>query len=389
MPLPDIPVVAGKPAAAADFPRRILVCVTGLTPQVVTETVYALVTRQPPWIPTDVHVLTTVTGARHAREQLLPAGEGQFSRLCADYGLSGIRFDDSQVHTLADAAGRPLDDIRSPADNMAMADAILARIAGFAADPHCALHVSLAGGRKSMGFFAGYALSLYGRPQDRLSHVLVSEGFETNREFFYPPPQPRTLTGRDGERLDTADARIDLAEIPFVRLRDRLPRELLAGGSFAAAVAAAQRLESPHLTLDLENRRILCGGQAIALSDVNFAIYAWHVQRRMHLAEPAVVLAQFNAVGSPLRRELAEFGYRLHSNPMSAQAQRWEECRWDDDHIDFSQWLSVRRARINQAIRQVLGSAGVRVYGIATERTTGRQSCHRLRLAREHIEILG
>ena len=35
------------------YPRRILLCVTGLTPQILTETLYALaVQRQPPFVPT-------------------------------------------------------------------------------------------------------------------------------------------------------------------------------------------------------------------------------------------------------------------------------------------------------------------------------------------------
>ncbi|MBP6582128.1 MAG: hypothetical protein KA204_01445, partial [Chromatiaceae bacterium] len=46
------------------FPRRILLAVTGLTPQVVTETLYALaMERQPPFIPTEIHLLTTAEGA--------------------------------------------------------------------------------------------------------------------------------------------------------------------------------------------------------------------------------------------------------------------------------------------------------------------------------------
>jgi len=48
-----------------EHPRRILLMVTGRTPQVVTETLYALsVKRDPPFIPTEVHLVTTAEGAR-------------------------------------------------------------------------------------------------------------------------------------------------------------------------------------------------------------------------------------------------------------------------------------------------------------------------------------
>ena len=263
-----------------DFPRKILVCVTGLTPQVVTETVYALAKSDPPWVPTEVHVLTTVTGAQRARLLLLADDRDQFGALVRDHELDGIRFDASHIHVLEDAAGRPLDDIRTQADNLATADAILAKVAHFAADPNCAIHVSLAGGRKSMGFFAGYALSLYGREQDRLSHVLVSPAFETNPEFFFPPLKPRVLISRSGEPVSTADAQIELADIPFVRLRDNLPAELDGGGRFVEAVAAAQRMaQPPRLILHTSERVIVCAGKQIGLSPVRFAVYAWHAQR--------------------------------------------------------------------------------------------------------------
>lgn len=45
------------------YPRRLLVAVAGLTPQVVTESVYALATQPEPFIPTEVHLITTQPGA--------------------------------------------------------------------------------------------------------------------------------------------------------------------------------------------------------------------------------------------------------------------------------------------------------------------------------------
>ncbi|MBP8284794.1 MAG: hypothetical protein KAX46_12935 [Chromatiaceae bacterium] len=53
----------------ADLPRRILLAVTGLTPQVVTETLYALACRtEPRWVPHEVHLITTALGADNARD---------------------------------------------------------------------------------------------------------------------------------------------------------------------------------------------------------------------------------------------------------------------------------------------------------------------------------
>ena len=85
------------------FPRRILLAVTGLTPQVVTETLYALaVERQPPFIPTEIHLLTTAEGAEAARLGLLSADPGWFHRLCRDYELPAMAFDASHIQVLRD-----------------------------------------------------------------------------------------------------------------------------------------------------------------------------------------------------------------------------------------------------------------------------------------------
>ena len=42
--------------------RRILMCVSGMSPAVVTETLYALLTQDEPFVPDEVHVITTHKG---------------------------------------------------------------------------------------------------------------------------------------------------------------------------------------------------------------------------------------------------------------------------------------------------------------------------------------
>ena len=146
------------------YPRRILLCVSGLSPQIVTETLYALtVIGEPRFVPTEIHLLTTAEGAEWARLTLLSDDPGWFQRLRLDYGLPAIRFTLDTIHILRTAEGRLLSDIRSAADNEAIADAITSVVRELTADPGCAVHASIAGGRKTMGFYLGYALSLFGR----------------------------------------------------------------------------------------------------------------------------------------------------------------------------------------------------------------------------------
>jgi len=263
----------------AQFRRRILLAVTGLSPQILTETLYALAAvESPSFVPTEIYLLTTASGRDLARTALLHPDGGQFHALLADYPQIGQpSFDESRIHVIRAADGRALPDIRTPDENAAAADAITALVAEMTRDDDAALHVSIAGGRKTMGFYLGYAFSLYARPQDRLSHVLVTPPFESHPDFFFPPATPRRLTTRDNKHLDSAEAEVTLAEIPVVRLRHGLPEGLLLGhAGFNETVRAVQEsFAPPRLTINLAARRVSCGGRDVHLPPAPLSWLAW------------------------------------------------------------------------------------------------------------------
>lgn len=228
------------------FKRRVLVTVAGMSPQIVTETVIALaVTRKPRLVPTRLVVLTTAEGADQARLTLLGDNRGWFKRLCTDYGLEGIAFSQEDIVVLRDQQGAPMKDIRSEGDNVAAMDHVTDAIRELTLDDDCALHVSIAGGRKTIGFFAVYALSLYGRPQHRVSHVLVSEGFEGNPNFYYPTPYQHVIYDAKDRPLDAALA-VECAPGGGQNARIELTR--LAGlpehGSHDEASVAQRRVQA-------------------------------------------------------------------------------------------------------------------------------------------------
>ncbi|MFN3630601.1 MAG: CRISPR-associated ring nuclease Csm6, partial [Casimicrobiaceae bacterium] len=200
--------------------KRVLLCVTGLSPQIVTETLYALATRTPAWVPDEIHLITTLRGQQNAQLRLLSEEPGWFARLLRDYRLPPIDFGPSRIHVIQDRDGRALEDIRDDQDNDCAANTIANLVRQLTQQPQTELHASIAGGRKTMGYLLGAAMSLYGRPQDRLSHVLVAPQFESHPEFFYPTPYSRVITalGPGGDALDCRNAAVWLGDIPFVRL---------------------------------------------------------------------------------------------------------------------------------------------------------------------------
>ena len=273
------------------YQRRILLAVTGLSPQVVTETLYALcVVQKPNFIPTEIHILTTTEGAERARLNLL-SEDGWFYRLCKDYQLPKIHFDAQCIHILEDVIGDRLDDIRSVEDNEQAANALTNAVREYTQDENTALHVSIAGGRKTMGFYVGYALSLYGREQDRLSHVLVSSPYEAHPDFYYPTPYSCIIHTRFGNPrpIDTQEAQVTLAEIPFVRLRHGLPETLLQGdASFSDAVHAVQQKIAPaSITISLIKKQFFCGDKSVKIAAADLAFYAWFAKRKQE-GKPAI-----------------------------------------------------------------------------------------------------
>ena len=365
------------------YPRRVLICVTGLTPQIVTETLYALaITRDPPFLPTEIHVLTTAEGAHRVRLTLLDEEQGHFHKLRRDYRLDApIEFGEQNIHVVRDAQDKPLDDIRGPEDNNAAADQITAFIREISDDPTTRIHLSLAGGRKTMGFFAGYALSLFGRDQDELSHVLVSEPFEQNHRFYYPPPEPEILLTHDKRPVSTRDARVTLAYIPFVRLRHGIPAHLARHARFSEVVKAAQNeLGPPRLTIDLKTSELHCGEHTCKLQPQLLAWYTWMATRRKQAKPHGGYIHWSEAEASEFLACYATIA-GLHSHGYEQTSQMLAEGFKDKDYF------LEKNARVNKALKNALGTfAEPWLIHAQGKRPRTRYG---LSIAPEHITITG
>ena len=366
----------------SDYPRRILLAVTGLSPQIVTETLYALgvpalaaaaaVPPAPTFLPTEVRLITTVEGADRARVALLHPDGGQFHSLLADFPYLGQpRFDDSCIHQITGPDGKPLTDIRSPEENAAAADSIAAIVREITADPDCALHVSIAGGRKTMGFYLGYALSLFARPQDRLSHVLVSAPFESHREFYYPSLGERPIHVKQGDKeiaYDCQTAQVDLAWIPFVRLRAAQHRPLVEGQArFTDCVNAVQEaLAERELIIDLKAKRIRAGGTTIRLPPTELAFLSWFARRAKAGLEPLP--------GIPIPEEDPEQRGVAYREPFMAELKRIDALL--DEHGKTMQairhritpdYFNAKNSKLNRTLKEKLGALAARPYLVLQE----------------------
>jgi CRISPR-associated protein (TIGR02584 family) len=369
------------------MPRRILLAATGLTPQIVTETMYGLATLPEPerFVPDELHVVTTQRGRELVNALFVQEHANQLEALCDQYGLPMPQV---RVHVLRTRAG-PLDDVRTAADNDAAADFILQIVRQLTGRDDTAVHFSIAGGRKTMGYYLGTCASLLGRPQDRMSHVLVNDPFESAPEFFFPPRQPTFMLLR-GRPTDTARAQVQLANVGFIRLRPLLPAPLIDRGSFTRLVSVLDSIVGePRLVLRLSTRGAgkdatrgeveIGGGLHFTLQPKSFAMY-WLLARQASRGEHWV---RQEMAPDAMRRDFLEV-YRKLSG-----MGRYDE---EDRQFVSTPGVFLRSAyqnamsRLTANLKKELGDAATRVYGPHKE-GSGATLRHRLMLPAEAIRF--
>jgi CRISPR-associated protein (TIGR02584 family) len=343
-----------------------------MSPAVLTETIWALAHENPPVIPDCVVVITTLPGKARIEDDLFKASPDYANRTvwqalrdaifrCTESQNKNSKtenlliLDDIRLIASRDAKlGRsfPLEDIRTPADNETAADFILDEVRTITANADTTLIASLAGGRKTMGALLYAALSLLGRPQDRLTHVLVSEPFEDSglTPRFYFPAQPETLHQhpRTGGVHKSDAARVWLADVPFVRLRELFPKQLgRYPGSFIGLVRAyAERIQQiggpPEIMLDDSDLTLCVQNIRVSLAPREYALLCFLAERCRDALPP--FRQQKDAVDG-FREWLTAWGKRF--GPFTRQRETAESWTSPTDD-DFRKQLSTMRSKCSQ-----------------------------------------
>jgi hypothetical protein len=305
---------------------------------------------------------------------------------------------------LTDRRGRPLDDIRTAEDSRAAGERISRLVRDLAADSAIELHCSVAGGRKTMSALLATALQLHGRPGDRLYHVLVNEPFERIPEFYFPP-RPPVRYRLDGKPVDSRAARIELAEIPFVRLGATVQRLGLPGldleGLAAEVEAEAQgRLKPEALVIDLPGRRAAIGGRPVGLRPQELALYAFYSAARRNCRTRACRAGARCERCHPTddevhngRRRILEF-YQLARPDAPGKLSKIlaADHHGADELVEFRSWLEQTRSRVNRAMRSALGRGPRGERYLITQMDAGSAQGRRqrgLRLSPEFIAFEG
>jgi CRISPR-associated protein (TIGR02584 family) len=284
--------------------KTTLVAVSGMSPAIITETLWALASEAPYIVPDDVVIITTSKGESDIREMLLTimdawGGQKVWERLRTDIfaktkmpkGSGKLQLSIRVIELPDEQSGirRPADDLRTRSDNDCAADFIIQTLAPIcdAEDNH--VIASIAGGRKTMGALLYAAMSLLGKESDRVTHVLVSEPFESVRGFFYPDQPLMELEsrpfGQPAVAVCASSAKVEMADIPFVPLRNKFSELNEPRRTFSGLVDSYSRHSirlpagKPRVSIDKESGVMIVESKTLRLTGRTLVVVFFLVDR--------------------------------------------------------------------------------------------------------------
>jgi CRISPR-associated protein (TIGR02584 family) len=265
---------------ATDFRMKVLVVAVGYSPAVLTETVWALAHEKEPWIPDQVTVITTTSGADSIKEKLLDIGGWEDLKKWLGKNLSvdgKLAFGSSDSIRVIGDGQRDFKDIATPEESDAAADFILGVLRQYTEQQGTQVVASIAGGRKTMSALMLACMSLLGREQDRVCHVLAEDTFiAKNKEFLFPRNQ-----------REANAANIRLSDIPFIRVRGWYEQESgKQPASYSHMVslfrkAAPAAVVEEKVVFDCAAKHLFVGEKEISLSSAEFDAAVTFLQDRL------------------------------------------------------------------------------------------------------------
>jgi CRISPR-associated protein Csx14 len=245
-----------------------------------------------------------------------------------------------------------------------------------------------------MSFYMGSSLQLFGRPWDKLYHVLVTPEFESNPDFYYKHRKDSILK-KNGKTLHTKDARIYLAELPFIRLRNKIS---LNGKDFSELVREGQKeidiaTLQPELKVNLSERTVYIGDNLIEMVPVQLMIYAaylrYKTERCGYPGRPYCTdcFDCYPSIGDISSRQAFESMVSEYRKIYYLQPMRAEELL--DKHRNGMDQAAIRQniSKINRSIREQLNDETLLPYYIISSVKKYAGSRYGVRVEKTKIQI--
>ncbi len=332
--------------------RTILIAGIGTSPAVLTETVWALAHQREAVVPDEVVVITTKTGKARLWSELVDGGvwKDLVASLSRERipGAERLHLGTTAIRVLPDAEGNEIDDLRTAEDNLRAADFMLGVIRQYTADPSTRVLASIAGGRKTMSALLFSCMSLLGRADDRVYHVLIPVECEGGMKppFYYPARGVRhqiLFRGQPtGKSVMSTKIPVELFEVPFVRMRGWYQEKFKTiPPSFRTLIARFQSVAPlacvyPSMEIDLTAGTLRLDGRIVHLSKTEFVV---------------LVLLSKGCPMRALQKKLVEL-HGIHRDMKPDWLQAFKDgSRFTrlEDEADLSKTLSDLRKKLESA----------------------------------------
>jgi CRISPR-associated protein (TIGR02584 family) len=249
--------------------KNILIAVTGLSPQVVSETLYALSAVNKIQID-ELYIVTTKTGKDIilGKNKNIPPLKSQIQKMCNEYkNINCPKFDERKNIFVAKEESIEISDVKTSKDNKLFPNLITNVIRDKSSNPDIVLYCSLSGGRKTMSAYMGFALSLFARENDTLFHVIVNDEFEKSRKFYPAKKDEKT--------------EIVLSEVPYIKLRGLLPKQIdfknLTYNSLIDFSQKQIKMLNSILIIDIKNRKLNFRSNSISIGPLFLSVYLFFI----------------------------------------------------------------------------------------------------------------
>lgn len=266
--------------------RTVLITSMGMSPSVLTETVWSLAHQTSPVIPDEIVVIVAKNAAAKLRKELFEGENSVWNRLLASFRKEKLEIDGklafgaASIHIIPDAQGDEMWDLRSSDDNLIAADFMLRQIRQYTETPDTELIVSIAGGRKTMSALLFSCMTLLGRDCDRIVHVLLPQELEGGSEppFYFPEKGISYTSVRSGKKIKSNKLRSELFEVPFVRMRGWYQDKFKSmPPTYRTLVSRVQMLAPPavvypDIEIDAWNGVVALDGSIVQMSKPCFAM---------------------------------------------------------------------------------------------------------------------
>lgn len=266
--------------------RTVLVAGIGTSPAVLTETIWALAHQTPLVVPDEVVVLTTRPGKDKLCREILGGQPSVWSRMYESLSREKINiegkliFGDTSIRVMPDAQGNGIDDLRSGEDNLRAADFMLQQLRQYTESVDTVVLASIAGGRKTMSALLFSCMTLLGREDDKVFHVLLPSEFEGGVEppMYYPVEGVTYVNRATGKKYKGDKYRSELFEVPFVRMRGWYQEKFKSiPPSYRTLISRLQTVAPPavsypEIEIDAWNGWVTLNGRQVAMSRPCFAL---------------------------------------------------------------------------------------------------------------------